>query len=582
MSKLYLLILLSVFYCLHAEGQPTFIQPIIEAWKEAGPLQTERYDSTLLDVLHKHDSAGVYLMTTFLQDYVEAHPDKRLQTRLILFKVNCDLFFANKNSSLAGKMSGLMQAMRYSQQMGDQQLSAEVYHLYGDMCVWDKQYEAALFYNLKSVEIKQGIGLQYFKNISQEYFGITRSLYLTRNYEECIRQGLKCEQAYNISKHINYDPRDYIFLYDLVGAAYFRLNKLDSANLYFSKLIYYLENNPYLKDTAWNHFWLSMTTGKRARIALARNDLATAVPILQQSVEGSLVYSEWGNAAVFMNELANASNRQKNYAQARAQWHKAIDWAKRAQDDEALMNAFLGMANTCRNTGQADSTYVYYEQYALLKSKRDQLFPESELKAAKVRLVYDDMRNTLERSQFALQRERAIRNTLLVIVALVGVIVWLLYKRKKAENRAQREADQKEIANARDQVEQFRKHVVEKNNFIAALEEKMHDQQEHLQSEIPQTLLQYALLTDKDWDRFRKEFSRAYPTFFPILQEKIGRSTAAEERIAALTFLQMDNYQIANTLGIAKNSVMRSKLRLKSRLNLSAEDSLEDYISSLV
>ncbi|HEY1202017.1 MAG TPA: LuxR C-terminal-related transcriptional regulator [Niastella sp.] len=46
-------------------------------------------------------------------------------------------------------------------------------------------------------------------------------------------------------------------------------------------------------------------------------------------------------------------------------------------------------------------------------------------------------------------------------------------------------------------------------------------------------------------------------------------------------YLDLSNQQIANTLGISKDSVTRGKRRLKQRLNLQSDDVLEVYIRDL-
>jgi DNA-binding CsgD family transcriptional regulator len=77
------------------------------------------------------------------------------------------------------------------------------------------------------------------------------------------------------------------------------------------------------------------------------------------------------------------------------------------------------------------------------------------------------------------------------------------------------------------------------------------------------------------------EFYRAYPDFFPAFKKLVANPTPAEERLATLIYLDLSNQQIANTLGISKDSVTRGKRRLKQRLNLQADEVLEVYIRDL-
>ena len=99
--------------------------------------------------------------------------------------------------------------------------------------------------------------------------------------------------------------------------------------------------------------------------------------------------------------------------------------------------------------------------------------------------------------------------------------------------------------------------------------------------QLNESLLQYTLVTDTEWEKFRLEFSKAYPDFLPSLQQILPAINPAEERLATLLCLKLTSNQIANTLGIGKESVGRSKRRLKQRLNLETGAKLEDFIYGL-
>ena len=102
-----------------------------------------------------------------------------------------------------------------------------------------------------------------------------------------------------------------------------------------------------------------------------------------------------------------------------------------------------------------------------------------------------------------------------------------------------------------------------------------------METEASEQLRSYSLLTEEDWEKFREQFSKAYPAFFHNLRQRMENLTPAMERLAALMFLKLTNYQIAGTLGISKDSVARSKRRLRSALNLDSDQLLEEQIASL-
>jgi DNA-binding CsgD family transcriptional regulator len=65
------------------------------------------------------------------------------------------------------------------------------------------------------------------------------------------------------------------------------------------------------------------------------------------------------------------------------------------------------------------------------------------------------------------------------------------------------------------------------------------------------------------------------------LQEKVTDITAAELRMAALMRLRLSANHIASILGIASNSVHKTKQRLRQRLQLETEKDIEEVISRI-
>jgi len=86
------------------------------------------------------------------------------------------------------------------------------------------------------------------------------------------------------------------------------------------------------------------------------------------------------------------------------------------------------------------------------------------------------------------------------------------------------------------------------------------------------------LLTDEDWDEFKKLFVSVYPTFMLQLKERNHGITPAELRLAALIRLQLSSREIAAMLGISGESVKKARQRLRRRLNLRPEHDLDEFL----
>ena len=129
----------------------------------------------------------------------------------------------------------------------------------------------------------------------------------------------------------------------------------------------------------------------------------------------------------------------------------------------------------------------------------------------------------------------------------------------------------------------FAHHLQEKNTLIESLKDKMEaEHSQHSRQEVLDNLRSYTLVSDEEWEKFRADFTRAYPDFLPRLSSRLPQITPAEERLSALLALGFTHPQVAGTLGIGKDSVTRAKHRLRLRLYLDKSESLEDYLCNIL
>lgn len=89
------------------------------------------------------------------------------------------------------------------------------------------------------------------------------------------------------------------------------------------------------------------------------------------------------------------------------------------------------------------------------------------------------------------------------------------------------------------------------------------------------------ILTEEEWENFKQLFEKVHPGFFIRLRERSRDTTLAEQRMAALTRLNLTTRQMASMLGISVDSVHKARQRLRQRLQFSAETTLEETLSSI-
>lgn len=188
---------------------------------------------------------------------------------------------------------------------------------------------------------------------------------------------------------------------------------------------------------------------------------------------------------------------------------------------------------------------------------------------------------------------------MILIVAIIASISFLIYRNTRAKELARIEDGlrQSEISRIKQELD-FNKQQL--SDYIETLKEKsiqiisLEDQikntlgeekalkflSEGLQTteELIDNIYGFKILTDEDWLRFKRYFDNVYPGMIQRLRELQPDITAAEQRLFMLIRLNSESKEIADMLGISPESVRKTKYRLKKKLSLSEDISLDDYI----
>ena len=580
MKFIFSLVLLLVCECFGVRAQQSLIKPFIEAWKVIDTSQSSRAQ-VLYDSLHlKKDTAHYLQVIGQLSQYLQGHPDKRLEARAIVYQTLGALEF---NYPIDHYISLMQKAMRLAGELEDDQLAAEIYSLYAGMA----GPENYLLYNLKAIELQKRIGLEHFFYVYTRLFDVSRALYLNQDYRRSITYGLDCLNT-KITDRNHYDPFVYVYQLDILGACYKRLGQYDSAAYYYENLIRHIPGAT--TDDRKKELWLGIGKGNLGHIQILRGKYDTAFPLIASYLKSSIEYGDQLNIAMAQNYLGSIYYHRKQYTPALAAWRQAYYYSHQSGSLENSVQAAQGIAGIFRLTGKTDSAYHYYELYHQHKDSLTATLSQLQLSVMKARIAFDELHTSLSKSQAALQKERTTRNVIIAGIVLTALIILLLYNRRRLKQkytlqriRQQKQQVEQEIKIAREQITSFTNHIIEKNSLIETLEAQLNnlDQQQNQQA-IQVNLQEYTLLTDTEWEKFKVEFAKAYPDFLTTLRQRIHQITPAEERLATLLFLQLNTFQIASALGIGRESVQRSKRRLKQRLQLPDPVTVEEYLFNLL
>jgi DNA-binding CsgD family transcriptional regulator/cell division protein FtsB len=214
---------------------------------------------------------------------------------------------------------------------------------------------------------------------------------------------------------------------------------------------------------------------------------------------------------------------------------------------------------------------------------------QSSISISKLRLNEEANSYNIRRLQHEKEAQVQQRNIIIAAILFVAVIALLLINRQRLKVKYKQELVEKEnvhiqqeIQSARAQLKMFTENIIEKTNLVEKLEQQLSNkiisaEEQQLISE----LSQQTILTEDDWDKFKSLFEKIFPLFFQRLKITAPDITVAEQRMAALTRLQLTTRQMASMLGISVDSVHKTKQRLRKRFNVGAEVNLEEFIAGI-
>ena len=156
---------------------------------------------------------------------------------------------------------------------------------------------------------------------------------------------------------------------------------------------------------------------------------------------------------------------------------------------------------------------------------------------------------------------------------LLSIILVFHIRQKKVHIIQMNQADKKLESLS----EKLNQSNTEKEILVREVDEMMNDKYSR------QELISLApsILQKNGESKFRQRFEIMYPHFLHRLREKVPSITRREELLSMLLVLKQDNQEIADLLAIAPRSVLMLRHRLRQKIGMTTENSLEEYIEEI-
>ena len=462
-------------------------------------------------------------------------------------------------------------AINIAYETEDDYLVAFVSSRYGGLIYFLGELELAVMYSINGVEMNEKLSL--IKDPVQ-YQSTADLLYKIREYRLSLAYSHK---SLNIRKQLSIPNDSYSLMNCLNTTAlnYHRLGIFDSAFLHYQMALN-------LAVEINNIVWQGIISGNMGQVYYMQQKYDSAKLLLYKDYLSSKEAGYYDNAANSFQWAARAELSTGNTSKALTMVREALYMLKLVPDIQYLQNTYYTATQVFKELGMYDSAYYYHLVYSNQKDSIDKLIHTSSIAISKARLSDEKNRYGIKNLQQEKRAQLLQRNILIAAILLLSLITLIIINRQRLKAQLKVELMQKEISSAKEQLQMFTQNIIEKTTLIEKLEEQAKrktssEDQEMMIAE----LSQQTILTEDDWLHFKSLFEKTYPGFLTKLKEKAADITLAEQRMAALSRLQLTTSQMAAMLGISADSVRKSRLRLKQRLGLSAETNLDDIIHQL-
>ena len=214
---------------------------------------------------------------------------------------------------------------------------------------------------------------------------------------------------------------------------------------------------------------------------------------------------------------------------------------------------------------------------------------QTEQKEAEIALQNEEINSLNEKARADKLMKGLYAGGMFSFLAVSGLL-FFGFKQRIKKNQIARENQEEiykhEIEHKKKELTSQTLHLVQKNTFIQELMENLENikkSPELFKTEFRRIvmLLKKENASDKDWEVFKTYFAEVHNDFDQKLKTLYTDISEKEIRLAAFLRMNLTTKEIAATLNVLPDSILKSKYRLKKKLNLDRDTDLTSFLNTI-
>lgn len=326
----------------------------------------------------------------------------------------------------------------------------------------------------------------------------------------------------------------------------------------------------------------------------AKNYINQALAIARKFRHEEVIANCYG----ILSEYAIAEG---NYAGAERLFLSGFAEVERSAGSSIGVKASMmkGLATVAEKSGNTLKALEYYKQYMQYEHEAYNAAKLSIAQKLEVQYEAEKKEKELETLQ-----ERATFNRKLNFISIGLIIAGLLAlvflfrsyrfrlkssiqeQKLKTEEAARLKAEQELLEERQDKLQKEllagNLQVEQKNELLQTMRDKLADPENGMFKNQMERILKEDQRMDEDFEHAKASLTNIHPEFFNRLQQKANNKlTRLDLKHCTYIVMGFSNKEIASRLGVDPKSIIMARYRIKQKLNLEKEDSLDLLIQQL-
>ncbi|WP_422107834.1 tetratricopeptide repeat protein [Winogradskyella sp.] len=445
------------------------------------------------------------------------------------------------------------------------------------------RYNECLEVHMQSLQLKEKIG-DTEESIAASYWNIGNIQGDIENYDIS-------NDYYNKAKVIyeKLDLKDDLALINTNLALNLKGQKqYEEAKALLFEAISYFETSNYNNDLAGAYDNIGWIYAQQDSLELAED-------YYNKSLEISKVYGETSLVGLNYRHLGELYNKKGKYRKALNYMKDALQIAEETGTRKKMIGDLLEISKAYAGLGRYKKAYEYHVDYRKLHDEilgRENIERMNELEV-KYQTEKKEKELIIKKNEIKLLEERkqkAENEKLFLLISLIGALALafaIVYglRQKMKRNKIEREKLDNDLAFKEKELTTHALHLAHKNEVLLDLksqlkELKVNGNDSRNYQKVINTI-NLDINNDNNWEQFKTYFEDVHKGFNHKVIHSYPSVSNNDLRLMSLLKMNLSSKEIANILNISIEGVKKARYRLRKKLNLSTEDSLQELILTL-